>query len=70
MLGDARMAVEMARRLVEDHGIFVVPFSFPVVPRDTARIRVQLSAGHTIEDVEGAVRAFEEVGKQMGVLGG
>ena len=59
MLGDAKLAVEMARRMLE-HGIYVIGFSYPVVPRGQARIRVQLSAAHTDDDVDRAVAAFVE----------
>jgi glycine C-acetyltransferase len=61
MYGDAGRAVAAASRLLE-LGIYVVAFSFPVVPRGQARIRVQLSAAHTTEDVERAVAAFVEAG--------
>jgi glycine C-acetyltransferase len=67
MLGDARLAVDMARDLLEE-GIYVVGFSFPVVPRGEARIRVQLSAAHTPEMVDRAVDAFVKVGRRRGVL--
>jgi len=46
-LGDARIATEMSNRLMEEHNIFVIGFSFPVVPKNEARIRVQLSAAHS-----------------------
>ncbi|RPJ55756.1 MAG: glycine C-acetyltransferase [Acidobacteria bacterium] len=67
MLGDEKMTVEMARRL-NQRGIFVVGFSYPVVPRGQARIRVQISAGHTREQLERAIRMFVEVGKEIGLL--
>ena len=67
MLGDARLASEMAQRLL-DHGVYVIGFSFPVVPRDQARIRTQMSAGHSDQDIDQAVAAFVEVGHQLGVL--
>ena len=51
-------------------GIFVVGFSYPVVPRGQARIRVQISAGHTDEQIDRAVATFTEVGREVGVLGG
>ena len=66
MLGDARLASEMADDLLE-RGIYVIGFSFPVVPRGKARIRVQLSAAHTPEQVECAVAAFAESGRRFGV---
>jgi glycine C-acetyltransferase len=68
MLGDARLAVDFARDLLEE-GIYVIGFSFPVVPRGEARIRVQLSAAHTPEMVDRAVEAFVKVGRRRGVVG-
>ena len=68
MLGDARLASDMARALL-DEGIYVIGFSFPVVPRGEARIRVQLSAAHTPEQVDRAIAAFQKVGRAMGVIG-
>ncbi|HLA67405.1 MAG TPA: glycine C-acetyltransferase [Acidimicrobiia bacterium] len=67
MLGDARVAAEMASRLL-DAGVYVIGFSFPVVPIDQARIRAQMSAAHSTEDIEQAVSAFAAVGKDMGVV--
>lgn len=67
MLGDARLAGEMASRVLE-LGIYVIGFSFPVVPRGQARIRVQLSAAHTEEHIDRAVEAFTQVGRELGVL--
>ncbi|MGC4114297.1 MAG: glycine C-acetyltransferase [Myxococcales bacterium] len=69
MIGDARMATDMARDLL-DEGIYVIGFSFPVVPKGLARIRVQLSAAHTKEQVDRAVQAFVTVGKRRGLLKG
>ena len=69
MLGDARLAVDFARDLL-DEGIYVVGFSFPVVPKGEARIRVQLSAAHTPEMVDRAVAAFVKVGRKRGVVAG
>jgi glycine C-acetyltransferase len=66
MLGDERLAVEMARAM-NDRGIFVVGFSFPVVPRGEARIRVQLSAAHTRKQIDRALEAFSEVGRELGM---
>jgi glycine C-acetyltransferase len=68
MLGDARLAVDFARDLLTE-GIYVIGFSFPVVPRGEARIRVQLSAAHTPEMVDRAVEAFVKVGRRRGVVG-
>ena len=67
MLGDARLATEMADRMLK-RGIYVIGFSFPVVPRGQARIRVQLSAAHTTAHVDHAVAAFTEVGKELEVI--
>jgi len=67
MLGDEKLTVEMARRLNE-RGIFVVGFSYPVVPRGQARIRVQISASHTREQLERAIRTFVEVANELGLL--
>ncbi len=67
MLGDARLAADLARGLL-DEGIYVIGFSYPVVPKGEARIRVQLSAQHTDEQIDQAIAAFTKVGKQLGVL--
>jgi glycine C-acetyltransferase len=68
MLGDAKLAADMARDLLAE-GIYVVGFSYPVVPQGAARIRVQLSAAHTKEQIEQAVAAFIKVGKKYKVIG-
>lgn len=67
MLGDARLAQGMARDLLEE-GIYVIGFSFPVVPKGQARIRVQLSAAHTPDQVGRAIAAFAKIGKSHGVI--
>ena len=67
MLGDAKLASAMADRLLE-HGIYVIGFSFPVVPEGKARIRTQMSAGLTRENLDRAIDAFGEVGRELGVL--
>jgi glycine C-acetyltransferase len=67
MLGDARLAVDFAARLLE-RGIYVIGFCYPVVPKGQARIRVQLSAAHSDEDVDRAVAAFAEVGRALQVI--
>jgi glycine C-acetyltransferase len=67
MLYDARLATEVANAMLEE-GIYVIGFSFPVVPRDQARIRVQISAAHEREHLDRAVEAFETVGRKLGVL--
>ena len=67
MLYDAPLAQKMAEHLMEE-GIYVIGFFFPVVPKGKARIRVQLSAAHTREQLDKAVAAFEKVGKDLGVI--
>ena len=67
MLYDAKLAGEMADKLLEE-GIYVIGFSFPVVPKDEARIRVQISAAHSMEDLDKAINAFVKVGKELKVL--
>ena len=67
MLGDARLANDVARDLLGE-GIYVVGFSFPVVPKGEARIRVQLSAAHTPDMVDRALAAFTAVGRRRGVI--
>ncbi|MGB8693317.1 MAG: glycine C-acetyltransferase [Steroidobacteraceae bacterium] len=67
MLGDAALAARMADRLLE-LGVYVIGFSFPVVPKGQARIRTQLSAAHTAEQLERAVQAFATVGRELGLL--
>jgi glycine C-acetyltransferase len=69
MLYDERLAHDMARRLLEE-GVYVIGFSFPVVPKGQARIRVQLSAAHTREHMDRAIAAFSKVGRELGVLKG
>jgi glycine C-acetyltransferase len=67
MLGDARLAQDLAAAMLEE-GIYVIGFSFPVVPKGEARIRVQLSAAHSSEQVDLAIAAFTKAGKQLGLL--
>lgn len=67
MLGDAVLAQRMAARLLEE-GVYVIGFSFPVVPKGKARIRTQMSAAHTREQLEKAVAAFIKVGKELGII--
>jgi len=67
MLGDAKLSQEMAARL-QVEGIYVTGFYFPVVPKGEARIRVQLSAAHTTEQLKKAVAAFEKVGRELKVI--
>jgi glycine C-acetyltransferase len=68
MLGDAALASTMADKLLE-RGIYVIGFSFPVVPHGQARIRIQVSAAHTPEQLDRAATAFTEVGRELGVIG-
>ena len=67
MIGDAALASEMADRLLR-LGIYVIGFSYPVVPMGAARIRTQMSAAHTREQIDRAVAAFSQVGRDMGVV--
>ena len=67
MLGDAKLAQEMAARLL-DEGIYVTGFFFPVVPRGLARIRTQMSAAHTFEHIDKAIAAFTKVGRELKVI--
>lgn len=67
MLGDARLAQDLAARMLE-LGVYVIGFSFPVVPRGAARIRTQMSAAHTFEHIDAAVAAFTTAGKELGVI--
>jgi glycine C-acetyltransferase len=67
MLGDAKLASDMADKLLQ-RGIYVVGFSFPVVPQGQARIRTQMSAAHSLEQVDTVVDAFIDVGRELGVI--
>ena len=67
MLYDARLSQEFAAKLLKE-GIYVIGFYFPVVPKDQARIRVQLSAAHETEHLDKAIKAFDKVGKELGVI--
>ncbi|MDE9428649.1 glycine C-acetyltransferase [Xenorhabdus bovienii] len=67
MLGDAKLAQEFAAELLKE-GIYVIGFFYPVVPKDQARIRTQISAAHTEEQIEHAVAAFIRIGKQLNVI--
>jgi glycine C-acetyltransferase len=69
MLGDAKLAVDMARDMLTE-GIYVIGFSYPVVPKGQARIRTQVSAAHTMEDLNRAVGAFRKIGLKYGVIKG
>jgi glycine C-acetyltransferase len=67
MLGDAQLASDMADKMLQ-RGVYVVGFSFPVVPKGQARIRTQMSAAHSLEQIDLAVDAFIDVGKELGVI--
>jgi glycine C-acetyltransferase len=67
MLYDAKLAQEFAAKML-DEGIYVIGFYYPVVPKDKARIRVQISAGHSKEHIDKAIAAFTKVGKELGVI--
>ena len=67
MLYDAKLSQKMANMLLEN-GIYVVGFFYPVVPKDKARIRVQLSAAHEIEHLDKAINAFIKVGKELKII--
>jgi glycine C-acetyltransferase len=67
MLGDAKVAGEMAQRLLGE-GLYVIAFSYPVVPQGKARIRTQMSAAHSDADIDLAVAAFTKVGREMGIV--
>lgn len=68
MLGDARLAQDLAAALM-DEGVYVTGFSFPVVPRGAARIRTQMCAGHSDEQVDRAIAAFVRAGQALGIVG-
>jgi glycine C-acetyltransferase len=67
MLGDAKLAQDMAAKML-DEGVYVIGFSFPVVPRGQARIRTQMSAAQESEHIDRAVEAFTKVGRELGVI--
>jgi glycine C-acetyltransferase len=67
MLGDARLASAFAQQLLA-HGVYVIGFSFPVVPHGKARIRTQMSAAHTKAQLDQAIAAFTQVGKELGIV--
>lgn len=67
MLGDAKLASSFADKMLK-RGIYVIGFSFPVVQKGKARIRVQISAAHTTQEIDECVNAFVEVGKKLGVI--
>ena len=68
MLGDAILASKFAKMMIEEEGIYVIAFSFPVVPKNSARIRVQISACHERDHLDKAINAFIKVGKKLNVI--
>jgi glycine C-acetyltransferase len=68
MLYDAILASKFAKKMIEEEGIYVIAFSFPVVPKNEARIRVQISAAHTKEHLDAAIAAFIKVGRELKVI--
>ena len=67
MLGEAKLAQDMATKLY-DNGIYVTGFFFPVVPKGRARIRTQMLAAHSSQDIDTAIAAFTAVGQELGVI--
>jgi glycine C-acetyltransferase len=68
MLFDARLSQDFASKLL-DEGIYVIGFYYPVVPKGEARIRVQISAAHTQEHLDKALKAFKKIGRELKVIG-
>ncbi|MCH2190728.1 MAG: aminotransferase class I/II-fold pyridoxal phosphate-dependent enzyme, partial [Gammaproteobacteria bacterium] len=67
MLGDALLASKVAEKMLQ-HNVYVVGFSFPVVPKGAARIRTQMSAAHSIEQIDHAIDAFISVGRELKII--
>ena len=67
MLGDPKIAQELAARL-DEKGVYVTAFSYPVVPMGKDRIRTQMSAAHSLEELDRAIEAFAEAGREMGIV--
>jgi glycine C-acetyltransferase len=67
MVGDAALAGRLAEKLLE-HGVYVIGFSYPVVPMGKARIRTQMCAGHTREQLDRAIAAFAVAGRELGII--
>ena len=67
MLGQSKTAKDFSRRLFEE-GVFALPIVYPMVARDKARIRINMNAGLTKEDLDEALRAFEKIGKELKVI--
>lgn len=66
-IGDARLAAQMAEAMLQE-GIYVIAFSYPVVPTGKARIRVQITASHSSSQIEKLINAFAKIGKELGVI--
>ena len=67
MLGDAKLAQDIAQDMLNEN-IYVIGFSYPVVPKGEARIRVQISAAHSVDDIDKAIHAFKKVGSKYKVI--
>jgi len=67
MIGDSALAMKMSSELF-DEGVFIKGFTYPAVPQGKARLRAQLSAAHTRDDLDSSIKAFEKVGKRLKVL--
>jgi len=67
MLHEASLAQQMAERMLQE-GVYVIGFSYPVVPKGQARIRVQISAAHKKEHLDRAIEAFKKIGRELGVI--
>jgi glycine C-acetyltransferase len=68
MIGEDKLAAEFAARMLEE-GIYVIAFSYPVVPKGQARIRVQLSSDHDFDQIDLAISAFRRTGEKLGLVG-
>ena len=68
MLNDAKLAAHFAQKMIEEENIYVIAFSYPVVPKNEARIRVQISAAHDRQHLKRAIESFIKVGKELGVI--
>ena len=67
MLGDAKLAQEISKKMLEK-GVFVIGFSYPVVPKGQARIRIQISAAHTQKQIDYVLNAFKNVGEELNIF--
>jgi glycine C-acetyltransferase len=69
MLGDAKLATRVSEQMMQQ-GVYVIGFSYPVVPEGKARIRTQMSSAHEKRHLDKAVSAFAKVGRELGIIGG